>query len=119
MSKGHPARAESGKMKVRDLATGVVLERDPAGASERVANGSDEWVDAESVPSARETLEAMPWDGLSALAASAGFRIAQATISKDHAVGQLLPLIERGELSLDMAGMDDMEDADDSPTPEG
>ena len=113
MSKGHPARAESGMLKVRDLATGVVLERDPAAASERVANGSGEWVDAESVPSAREALQAMHWDELTALGASAGIDLFPATTSKDHAVGGLLPLIERGELSLTPE-----DNPDDSPTPE-
>ena len=47
------------------------------------------------------------------------FQAAGGVLALAHAVGQLLPLIERGELSLDMAGMDDTEDTDDSPTPEG
>jgi len=91
----HPSLASNGKMKLRELLTGIVAERHAPDATAMVAAGDWEFVHRDTV-SARERLESLSHAELRALLPGATGH----NEPHNHMVACLLPLVEAGAVTL-------------------
>jgi len=94
----HPSRTERGTMKVRQMSTGLVFERQPPDAHDVVATGAFEFADRD-MPSIAEILRARTREDLVALCTDAG-RPARLNDPLEFIVANLVQLIEAGTVTL-------------------
>ena len=99
MTSCHPSRTEWHTMKIVNLKTGLVSERQPPDAREMVAGGGWEFVDA-STPTIGETLAAMDEVELRSLAAGTDGKVRHYNEPKARIASALTPLVESGEVVL-------------------
>ncbi len=95
----HPSRTERGTMKIRDLATGAVLERWSPDARELVGGGAFVFVPYDT-PSIAETLGAMSVADLQAFAQEAGMP-GMAHAPREDLIARLTRAVEEGRATLD------------------
>jgi len=91
----HPSLGANGKMKLRELRTGIIAERHAPDATAMVSGGAWAFVHRDT-ESARETLEAKSEAELRALTpGNTPFNQ-----PRQHLIDTLLPLIESGTVTL-------------------
>jgi hypothetical protein len=94
----HPSRTGHGTMKISQISTGLVFERQPPDASDCVATGAFEYASRDA-PSIAEILSAKSRDELLALCTQAAAH-KSATEPVDALVTFLVPLVEAGTVTL-------------------
>ena len=95
----HPSGTERKTLKIRDVATGRVLERQPPDAREMVQSGAYAYASSDE-PSIVEQLHALSIVELQDLCRSAGNVNVHLAEPKDACIAFLLPLVEAGTVTL-------------------
>jgi len=93
----HQSRTTGGKMKIREIKSGLTFVRHPPDATAMVVAGGFEFVDRDT-PSIGETLADLPLADLESLAAAGGVRFSGE--QRTWIIGKLVPKIEAGGVNL-------------------
>ena len=94
----HPSRVGN-MMRIKNISTGLVTERQPPDARDAVASGGWVFVDA-GTPTVGEALSAMDEAELRSLAASTEGKVRHYNEPKEWIASALTPLVEQGIVTL-------------------